>query len=129
MHKGLRMRWCPIKGCEYVTAYPRSPLTHKHRVKAGVMLEKCLSVAKPYKGRSEVNKVARKISSRVPSLEDKGPTQKRQRIMRSTGSPSQKFTSPPPSMCCHPPSTTSTSTSPCYSLISSAPTTPQAAPP
>ena len=130
VHKGLRMKRCPIKGCDYVTAYMRSHLTHKHRLKAGVVLEKYLSVAKKYKGRSELKKVAQKISSRAsPSEddEDKAPTRKRRCVIISIGSPSPKSTSPPPSTCRHPRSTTSTST--CYSTMLSAPTTPQAAPP
>ena len=59
--KGLRIKWCPIKGCKYVTTYMRSHLTHKHWLKAGVVLEKYLSVAIPYKGKSEEKKAAQKI--------------------------------------------------------------------
>ena len=94
--KGLRMKWCPIKGCKYVTAYMRSHLTHKHHLKAGVVLEKYLSVAKPYRGRSEVKKAAQKIRPRIPSSEDEAPARKRRCITSpKSSSPSLTCSRPP----------------------------------
>lgn len=48
--KGLRMKWCPFKDCDYVTHYLRSHLTHRHRVTQGQELENYLRLATPYRG-------------------------------------------------------------------------------
>lgn len=61
--KGLRMKWCPFPGCEFVTHQLRSHLTHKHRLKQGTLLEKYLSVAEIYEGQQEMDEVKASIHS------------------------------------------------------------------
>ena len=61
VRRGLKLKWCPVKGCDAVTPYLRSHLTHCHRLKSGTLLENYLKVAREYEGRQEVDKMKREI--------------------------------------------------------------------
>ena len=62
--KGLKLKWCPYEGCEGVTHYLRSHLTHYHKMKPGGLLETHLRVACEHKGAQEVVAVQEMIRSR-----------------------------------------------------------------
>ena len=62
--KGLKLKWCPYDGCETVTHYLRSHLTHYHKMKPGGLLETHLRVAREYKGAQEVVAIQEMIRSR-----------------------------------------------------------------
>lgn len=65
-------KWCPVKGCQTVTAYLRSHLIHYHRVKGGTQLNQHVNMARRYKGTEEVDKV-KAITTRVTSKEETPP--------------------------------------------------------
>ena len=62
--KGLKLKWCPYDGCETVTHYLRSHLTHYHKMKPGGLLETNLRVAREYKGTTEMSAIQEMIRSR-----------------------------------------------------------------
>ena len=62
--KGLKLQWFPYVGCDIVTHYLRSHLTHYHKMKPGGLLETHLRVACEYKGTAEVTALQEMVQSR-----------------------------------------------------------------
>ena len=65
--KGLKLKWCSYKGCQIVTHYLRSHLTHFHRMKPGALLNNHLRVAREYQGIREVHDIQHMIRARRSS--------------------------------------------------------------
>ena len=72
--KGLKLKWCPYDGCQTVTHYLRSHLTHYHKMKPGGLLETHLRVAREYKGTSEVTAIQEMIRSRRSAIKQPSST-------------------------------------------------------
>lgn len=59
--KGLKLKWCPVKGCQKVTHLQRSYLSKFHNIKAGFIMEKYLFMAREYKGKAEVKQMKKEM--------------------------------------------------------------------
>ena len=55
--RGLLLKWCPQEGCQKVTHYLRSHLTHYHWMKPGQLLKTSLRVARTNQGIKEVQNI------------------------------------------------------------------------
>ena len=72
--KGLKLKWCPVKGCDTVTHLLRSHLQKYHRVKSGVSLEKYLNQAAEYKGKEEIDRLSTELARPSTSTSTAHPT-------------------------------------------------------
>ena len=58
---GLKLKWCPMKHCHMVTHLMRKHLARYHHVKACVLMEKYLSEAALYDGKTELKKLRKHL--------------------------------------------------------------------
>ena len=54
---GLKVKWCPVAGCNFATHLLRNHLQREHRLKNGEVLENHLRAAREYKGKLEQEEV------------------------------------------------------------------------
>lgn len=86
--KGLKLKWCPCDGCQTVTHYLRSHLTHYHKMKPGGLLETHLRVAREYQGTTEVTAIQEIIQSKRSAIKEPLSTTTTIKAPLSTTTPS-----------------------------------------